>query len=414
MTLIKTSILTGISTVIKILTGLVINKILSIYAGPSGLAILGQLQNFNSMAMTLSNGAINNGVIKYVAEYQEDIEKKSKLISTAIVITLMCSVVVGAVIALFSSYFSELILKNSDYTSVFIIFGFTIILFSLNSLLMSILNGQKEIKKYVLINIVSSLFSLLFTSFLIVQLNLIGVLYALVLNQSVIFFVTLTFVVRSSWFKIEYFKKGVDLQSLKKLGKYSAMAIVTALTVPMSHLIVRNYIGENLGWDDAGYWQGIWYISTMYLMVISTSLNIYYLPKLSAIQNNTELKKEIFSGYKIIMPIVLIMALIIFLLRDYIILIVFTEKFMPMLDLFAWQLVGDVIKIASLLLGYAILAKAMAKIYIYTEVGFSISFILLSIIFIDTFGLIGMTYAFSMNYSLHLILMIYIFKRNFK
>ena len=63
------------------------------------------------------------------------------------------------------------------------------------------------------------------------------------------------------------------------------MAITSALTVPVSHMIVRNYIGENLSWDDAGYWQGIWYISTMYLMVITTSLSVYYLPKLSEIQD---------------------------------------------------------------------------------------------------------------------------------
>jgi PST family polysaccharide transporter len=213
----------------------------------------------------------------------------------------------------FSEYLSELILKDAQYSSVFVVFGLTVFLFALNTVLISILNGQKEIKKYVLVNIASSLFSLVFTSFLIMQLNLMGALYALVVNQSVIFFVTLGFVVKSSWFKLEYFKQGLDKESLSKLSKYSLMAITSALTVPVSHLIVRNYIGENLSWDDAGYWQGIWYISTMYLMVITTSLSVYYLPKLSEIQDKTELKKEIFHGYKIIMPIVLVMSLVIFL-----------------------------------------------------------------------------------------------------
>jgi PST family polysaccharide transporter len=138
---------------------------------------------------------------------------------------------------------------------------------------MSILNGQKEIKKYILVNIASSIFSLFFTSFLIMQLNLMGALYALVVNQSVIFFVTLVFVVKSNWFKLEYFKQGLDKESLSKLSRYSLMAITSALTVPVSHLIIREYIGENLGWDSAGYWQGIWYISTMYLMLVTTTLD---------------------------------------------------------------------------------------------------------------------------------------------
>lgn len=410
MTLIKTSVLTGISTIIKVISAFVINKVIAIYVGPSGLAVIGQLQNFMSIITTFSNGAITSGIVKYTAEYQT-IEQKQKIFSSSIVISLVCSLIISIFLFGFSDYLSELILKDVQYSSVFIVFGLTVFLFALNTVLMSILNGQKEIKKYVLVNIASSIFSLFFTSFLIMQLNLMGALYALVVNQSVIFFVTLGFVVKSSWFKLEYFKQGLDKESLSKLSKYSLMAITSALTVPVSHLIVRNYIGENLSWDDAGYWQGIWYISTMYLMVITTSLSVYYLPKLSEIQDNTELKKEIFHGYKIIMPIVLVMSLVIFLLKEYVILIAFSEDFMPMMELFAWQLIGDVIKIASWLLGYITLAKAMTKTYIGLEILGSLSFVLLSIYFVDNYGLVGITYAYALNYFLYMFVMIYIFRR---
>lgn len=412
MTLIKTSILTAILTMIKLISSFVINKIIAMYVGPSGLAIIGNMQNIISSLLVLSNGAITDGIVKYTAEYQT-IEQKQKIFSSSIVISLICSLIISIFLFGFSDYLSELILKDIQYSSVFIIFGATIFLFALNMVLISILNGQKEIKKYVLVNIAGSIFSLVFTSILIMQLNLMGALYAMVLNQSVMFFVTLAFVLKSSWFKLEYFLKGLDKESLSKLSKYSLMAITSALTVPVSHLIVRNYIGENLSWDDAGYWQGIWYISTMYLMLVTTTLSVYYLPRLSEIQDNAELKKEIFNGYKIIMPIVIVMSLVIFLLKEYIILIAFSDKFMPMMELFAWQLVGDVIKIASWLIGYIMIAKAMTKVFIYTELGFSILFVLLSIFLVNTFGLVGLTYAFALNYTVYLLLMIYLFYRRF-
>ena len=405
MTLIKTSVLTGISTVIKLVSAFVINKVIALYIGPSGLAIVGQLQSFTSIITTFSNGAISSGIVKYTAEYQ-DIEEKKKIFSSSIVISLICSLIISIFLFGFSDYLSELILKDIQYSSVFIIFGATIFLFALNMVLISILNGQKEIKKYVLVNIAGSIFSLVFTSILIMQLNLMGALYAMVLNQSVMFFVTLAFVIKSSWFKLEYFKQGLDKESLSKLSKYSLMAIVSALTVPVSHLIIREYIGENLGWDSAGYWQGIWYISTMYLMLVTTTLGVYYLPRLSEIQDNKELRKEIFSGYKIIMPIVILASLIIFLLKEYVILIAFSKDFMPMMELFAWQLIGDVIKIASWLLAYLMLAKAMTKVFIYTEVLFSALFVGLSILFVDKFGLVGITYAYALNYLLYLVMMI--------
>lgn len=151
----------------------------------------------------------------------------------------------------------------------------------------------------------------------------------------------------------------------------------------------------------------------MYLMLVTTSLSVYYLPRLSEIQDNLELKKEILNGYKIIMPIVIALALAIYVLREFVVYIAFSDKFLPMLELFKWQLIGDVIKIASWLLGYLMLAKAMTKVFIYTEIGFSVLFVLLSIVFIDSFGLVGITYAFSVNYFLYLIMMILIFRKRF-
>jgi PST family polysaccharide transporter len=364
--------------------------------------------------MSFANGAITQGVIKYTAEHREDKEVKSSFFSTSIIITLSCSIVVGLFLNIFSSKLSAIILKSDEYSSVFVLFGFTIVLFALNTLFMSILNGQKEIQKYVIVNIASSLFSLVITSLLIVNLGLIGALYAMVANQSVIFFVTLVFVLKSPWFNMNHFKKGIDKESLIKLSKFSLMAITTALTIPLSHLIIRNYIGENLGWDSAGYWQGIWYISSMYLMIVTTSLSVYYLPRLSEIKDNDELKKEIFNGYKIIMPIVIISAFGIYLSREFVVNIAFTDKFIPMLELFRWQLIGDILKIASWLLGMLMLAKAMAKIFIITEILFSFSFVILSLLFINRFGLVGITYAFSLNYLILLVVLIYIFRKKLK
>lgn len=402
MTLIKTSVLTAISTIITVISAFIINKVLAVYIGPSGLALVGQLKDFVTITTTFSNGAISQGIVKYTAEY-ETIEEKQKVFSTSIIISLVCSTIISILLFILSDYLSVRILKDNQYSSVFVIFGLTVFLFALNAILMAILNGQKEIKKYVLANIANSLVALFITSILIFQLNIIGALYALVINQSVVFFITLLFVIKNSWFKIAYFKQGIDEETSIKLIKYSFMSITSVLTVTISQIIIRNYIGENLSWNQAGYWQGIYYISSIYLMIITTSLSVYYLPKLSSIKDKVALKKEILNGYKIIIPIVIILASFIFFIKEYIVIIAFDEKFMPMIELFKWQLIGDVIKIASWLLSYLMLAKALTKYFIFTEIFFSFTWIILSIFMINNFGLIGVTYAFTANYILYLI-----------
>jgi PST family polysaccharide transporter len=247
--------------------------------------------------------------------------------------------------------------------------------------------------------------------FLVYLYKINGALYALIFGQSIVFFVTATLIFKSTWFSWEYFKESYDSKIAKQLSRFSLMAIVTALTLPVTQIIIRNMITTKLGVDSAGYWQGMMRVSDGYLLLITTSLNTYYLPKLSALKDDKDLKKEIYSGYKIILPAVFLGCLLIYLCRLFIIKTLYTPSFLPMENLFFWQLLGDFIKMASFVLAYMLLAKAMTKLYIITEILFNIIYLLLSYFLIDRLGLPGVTIAFALNYTLYLILMLIVFKR---
>ena len=62
MNLSQTSFLSLFATAIKMLSGFVINKTAAVYIGPSGIALIGQLQNVVQLVLTLGQGAINSGV----------------------------------------------------------------------------------------------------------------------------------------------------------------------------------------------------------------------------------------------------------------------------------------------------------------------------------------------------------------
>lgn len=411
MTLIKTSILSLIATFFKMLSGLVINKAVSVYIGPAGLAIIGQFQNFSQLILIIAQGAINNGVVKYTAEYGKENKLLPYLFSTALKISLITSISTGGILILCSSFFSINILNDINYKFLYVLFGFTIILFVLNNLLLSILNGLKEIRIYIKINIIQSLYSLIFTSILIFILGLKGALIALATNQSIIFFITLYMLRKHEIIIWKNFLHHYDKNISKKLFSFSAMAITSAIMVPSSQFIIRNYIVTTQGLEQAGYWQGVWYISSTYLMIITTALSTYYLPRLSEITNKLELKREIIQGYKILLPIVISCGLLIYILRDFIIYILFSDDFIPMKPLFTWQIIGDIFKIASWLLAYVMLAKSMIKTFIISEIIFSISLILFSYLLISLTGTIGANYAYCLNYFIYFFTMAFLISK---
>lgn len=405
MTLIKTSLLNGIAVVIKMLTMLGLNKVLAIYVGPAGYAAIGNFQNAVQMITTFASGAVNTGVVKYTAEYYGEEEKQRQVWRTAGTIAVVGSVIAGIGVSLFSKKIAYWFLKDESFDVVFIWFSITLVFFILNTLLLAILNGKKEIHRYITANIVGSVFSLAVTSVLAIQFGLIGALTALAIHPSFSFVVTLYLCYKADWFKFSYLFGGLDKKVLLNLSKFTAMALTSAACVPVSHILIRTHLGETLGWEAAGYWEAIWRLSAAYLMLVTTTLSLYYLPRLSELKDPADIRKEIIQGYKIILPAAAACGLVIYLLRDFIIGLLFTEDFIPMRELFAWQMLGDTLKIGSWILAYLMLSKAMMKLFIITEVVFAIGFYCWTYLFTDMVGLEGVSIAHAVNYAIYWVVM---------
>jgi len=244
----------------------------------------------------------------------------------------------------------------------------------------------------------------------VIRYGVFGAFLGVILSQTLIFFVTLSFVLRSKWFFAANFFSGARMQSLKKLFRFSLMAFTSLFAVTFIQLQIRNFIIKSISIETAGYWQGMTRISDLYLAFVTTTLSIYYLPRLSELKKKEDLRREILKGFAFILPPVICSCLIMFFLRAWIIRTLLAKSFLPMMLLFPAQLLGDVFKIASWLLGYLLIAKAMTRAFIITEFCFGLSLYLLTRLLLPMMGIVGATYAFAFNYFMYLLVMIFIFR----
>ncbi|EKD55076.1 MAG: Lipopolysaccharide biosynthesis protein [uncultured bacterium] len=411
MTLIKTSFWTGLSVLIKTVVTFAISKIVALYTGPVGLAITEQFQNLLQIVRTFSGSLIQQGVVKYVAEYNHDIAVKSRILSSAAFFCVLVSIVLGIFLLLFSAEIARLILQSIIYQKVIVLCAVSIILFSLNSFLLAILNGEREIIKLVSCNIANTLLSLVMTAYLVIYYGLYGGLIALVCNQSVVLFFTLSLVVRCKWFTLHSFVGGIDLDSLGKLTKYAFITIISTLAVPLSQIIVRNYVASTFSWEEAGYWQGMMKLSNNYFILIDATLGVYFLPRFAEICSVSELKKEIIRSYQYLLPFIIGITMVLFILKREVVMLLYSKQFIPMLFLFKYQLIGDVARIGAWLLSYVLIAKAMMKTLIVTELSLLLFYPIVTIILVHYFGLIGTSMGFALSYLFYWALMIFFVMR---
>jgi PST family polysaccharide transporter len=383
---------------IRLATGLALNKVLAVLVGPTGYVVVGQFQNAIQVLFSFSASAINNGVTKYTAEFEGDEARQRLLWSTALRIVLATSLVTALLVAIFHRSLAQHFLGDDRFGSVFLWLGLGIVLFSVNTILLAILNGKKDLRTYVVGNIVGSIIILVAISILAWAFGLYGALLALAINQGLVFFVTLALCARKTWFRTANFGAGFSGSHARALVLFAVMALVSALANNVGQLIVRAMLIGRFDLHFAGYWDAMIRISQVNMLFVATTMSFYFIPRMSELRYWGEIRHEIRHGAKLILPLFAAGSLLAWLLRDTLVLLLFTRDFAPMERLFGWQLAGDTVRVATWFLAYVMLGRALILTYVVTEIATNALFVLLAWQLTGMIGFEGVSLAHFITY----------------
>jgi O-antigen/teichoic acid export membrane protein len=405
--------LNSISVLIKIAVGFVSSKFIAIFVGPSGMALVGNLRNFITTVESVGMLGFQNGIIKYVAEYDDQEQKLKELLSTIIIAILIVTLCLSGFLYFFAEYFNEEIFgKGFNYQAIFKAFALSLPWYIASLFLASVLNGFGAFKKVIKINIYGNLLGLLLSVALIYNYHTFGALLAVVLAPSILFFIAVfqlnAMVPLSSLMS----KKAFDFSVIKNLSQYSLMALVSSVFGPLVYLSIRNNVIQNLGYEKAGYWEAMTRISSYYMLFLSTILIVYFLPKLAKAGSKEETKSIFWSYFKGIFPVFGIGLLFVFCIKSILIPIILTKDFLPVSDLFLGQLLGDLFKALSLILGYQFFAKKLTKAFIVSELFSLLVLWMSSNYFITLYGIQGVVIAHALTYFIYLAVLTCYFRKS--
>jgi PST family polysaccharide transporter len=113
-----------------------------------------------------------------------------------------------------------------------------------------------------------------------------------------------------------------------------------------------------------------------------------------------------------ILPVFIIGLTVIYFLRVFIVSLLFTNAFLPVTTLFFWQLLGDVLKVASLILGYQFFAKKLTAAFIISELFSLIVLYFSSLYFINEFGIQGIVMAQAFDNFIYLLVLCVYFRKS--
>ncbi|HEY0210702.1 lipid III flippase WzxE [Acerihabitans sp.] len=404
MSLARASLWTAGSTLIKIGVGLLVVKLLAVSFGPSGVGQAGNFRQLVTVLGVLSGAGIFNGMTKYVAQFQDQPERLRAVLGTGSAMVLGFSTLLAVIFLACAGPISRGLFGHDGYADVVRAVAFIQLGIAYANLMLAILKGFRDAAGNALAVSGGSVLGA-GAFFLCYQLGgYPGALVGLALVPAVTLLPAAMVVARRRLIRPGDLRPAWDRPLAGQLGKFTLMALMTSFTLPLAYIMMRNLLAQRYSWNEVGLWQGVSSISDAYLQFITASFTVYLLPTLSRLSDKRAVGREIRRSLLFVMPAVAAVSLVLWMLRDVAIRLLFSAQFEAMRDLFAWQLVGDVLKVGAYVYGYLVIARASLRFYLLTEIS---QFILLtgfSHALIPRHGALGATQAYMATYMVYFLL----------
>jgi PST family polysaccharide transporter len=405
MSLARTTVVNGAATAVRLGAALALNKLLAVYVGPSGFGIIGQFQSITAMVGAAAGGIFGPGVTKLTAEHGALPQAQIAVWRTALTLGLVGAGAASLLVLVLGPALAEGVLGDAELRGVLPWLAASSALLAVNTVLLAALAGLKQVYAFVTVTILGSLASVGAAALLVLRFGLFGGLIALPIGQALCGVVTaLVFrrVWRSRWRELV---GRIDPRAARALAAFGLMAATTAVAVPVSQIVIRDGLTRIAGAELAGLWQAMWKLSEAHLLLLTTTLSLYFLPRLAEIRDGDELRREIAKGYRFVLPLVVATAGGIFLLREPLTVALFSPAFLPLAQALGWQMLGDVLKIGSWIPAYTMISHARTRLYVATELVFAGLVTLACLAGVRAWGLQGAAAGYAATYAIYWVVL---------
>jgi len=398
---------------VRLFVSFFIQRLLAQLVGEVGIAKIGQLRNLIQILTSVTSGGVFNGIVKYVSEYKEDKEQLQKLFSTAFVFSVIGIVLSSLTLFFGANLISNYLFNSEDFALLIKIIAVVVPFISLQRIFNGVVNGLSLYKKFAKIDLISFLLSAGLLVYCLINYNIEGALFAIAITP-IIQLIVLLFIFFSVLKEyVQFSKLSFTKPMANGLLAFALMSFVSTVLLNLVEINIRTMITNNITEADAGIWTAMTNISKNYMVFSISIFSLYVLPKFASINTESGFRKELLSIYKTLLPIFALGMILVYFLREYVILIIYPD-FTGMSPLFKWQLMGDFIRLASLVLMHQFLAKKLVRNFIFTEILSLVMFYVFANYLSTIYGVEGVVMAHFFRYIIYFFVVSFLVHRYFK
>ncbi|WP_247255395.1 oligosaccharide flippase family protein [Pseudomonas moorei] len=389
----------GCQAVFKLLFAIASLKIVAFYVGPSGMAVVGQIQAFLQILSAGASSVTTSGVVKLIAE---DKYPKERVLQSALTLLLAfsCSFVL---ILIFSSAFISSFFLQDGWVKVLLLLPLGAFFIGLNNLFISYFNGEQKYNEYFVYSVTTAFFTALSTCVFSIFFGKVGAIYSIALAPAIAGVCVLLLPARFRLPRLSLLS--LDTKIIKILLSYSLMALGSVVIVYGVQIVLRDFISTKGSMVEAGTWYAVTRLSDIYMGICSVLFSTLLLPKYSS-QEGSGLASLVCRIGFVTLGFVIVMAVSVNVLASFAIWLVYGDAFAAAVGIIKIYVVGDAFKCLSWVFLYVMIAKQHVRFYLVYEMLSALLYLLLCVFCYRFYGFENMAFGYPLQGAVSLCMVV--------
>ena len=363
-----------------ILFGVLRNKILAVWFGPSGVGLVGLYGSVTTLVGTITGLGIPMGGVRQIADAlgKNDHRRVGVTVLTLKTVTWISGLLGMCAIMVFASPIARLTFSETTDSPLHLahvwglrLVAVVVLLEGIGAKQKAVLQGMRRIKEIGACQVLGAVGG---TAAALPFLLLFG-------QQGIVAFLVVASacaVLASWWFARQLPVEHVTVTrrefatEIRILLNVGVAMVVTGFIGAAVNYLARLLVGRQLGLQAVGWYQAALTLSTTYVGLVLSAMGTDFYPRLTGVINdrdacNRVINEQTEMGVLIALPGVLATLV----LAPWILRLVYSTAFVGATEVIRWQILADAWKVVCWPLGYIALAKGRGGLFIAFEGSFA-------------------------------------------
>jgi len=412
--ILRSSSIIGGASVINIFAGIARQKAAALILGPAGVGLIGLFQNLVSVGTGVASLSVGTSATRQIATSvaSGDAEEVASTRKSLVWLTVAQTAVGVALFWLLRGWLAHTVLqdggqaRNIGWLSLAIGFGVV------SGAQAGLLLGFRRIGDSARVTVIGALASAVISIAALYWLGARAIALFVILPSVCAAFAGMIYVRRLPQPAAVRSSVGALIQHWQRLAGLGLALTAGGSALVFGQLLLRTMIYRQLGDTALGLFQAAATLSMVYIGFILQAMGADYAPRLAMVIKDREASSQLVNEQTEVALLLAAPFLLVALGGAPLLFHLFySSAFVDASAIFRWQVLGDVLKLASWPLGFILVARGDGRTFVFTETTATIILLALAWLGMPRFGIVATGVAYFGMYVVYLPVVYWIARR---